>query len=214
MLFPDGTAFDDIPTEPLTSFNSASLKKLVDPAVVGRWKMAGNTLSLTFPKAKRALKKHPRGWFDGTDAVPKEGAYDIYYPMISPLPARMLGAWKNNSLVVLGTQGGGMPMVAGGSSGSWMFNRNGTFSDSEESFSSATTANMGEAYKPEGDLYSLDKGSRASAGKWRIDGPLLTLEKNGQRTLHLAFLMPYWTKNMTNTDLLIDGDRWKRPDKK
>lgn len=214
LLFPDGTAFDDIPTKPMTNFSEATLRKLVNARYVGKWKQAGKTLVLSFPKEKRTLRKHPRGWFDGKGALPTEGAYDIYYPVISPPRTRMTGAWQNNNLVVLGTAGGGTPMVAGGSSGKWLFKANGTFDDSAESFSSATTANMGDAYKPAGDLYSTSSGKRASSGKWRIDGPLLTLEKNGQRTVHLAFLMPYWTKNMTNTDLMIDGDRWKRPEKK
>lgn len=214
LLFPDGTAFDEIPTKPMTSFSEATLRKLVDARYVGKWKQAGKTLVLSFPKEKRTLRKTPRGWFDGKGAIPKDSAYDIYYPVISPPKARMTGAWQNNNLVVLGTAGGGAPMVAGGSSGKWKFNANGTFDDSQESFASATTANMGDAYKPEGDLYSNSNRKRASSGTWRIDGPLLTLEKNGQRTVHLAFLMPYWTKNMANTDLMIDGDRWKRPEKK
>lgn len=214
VLFPDGTAFDDVPTKPMTTFNEATLRKLVDPAVVGKWKQAGKTLALTFPKEKRTLRKHPHGWFDGKGAIPTDSAYDIYYPVISPPRASLTGAWQNKSLVVLGTAGGGTPMVAGGSTGKWVFNANGTFNVGEESFSSATTQNMPEMYKGGSDVVSSSSSKSSSSGKWRIDGPLLTLEKEGQRTVHLAFLMPYWTKNMTNTDLMIDGDRWKRPDKK
>ncbi len=105
-------------------------------------------------------------------------------------------------------------MVAAGSQGDWTFNADGTFSDGQKSFVSATTANMGDAYKGQGDVYSNSKRRRNSAGRWRIDGPLLTLEKDGERTVHLAFLMPYWTKNMAQTDLMIDGDRWQRPGRK
>lgn len=214
LLFPNGTAFDDIPLKPMSNFSEATLRKLVDSDVVGKWEQAGKTLVLSFPKEKRTLRKHPRGWFDGKGALPTDSAYDIYYPVISPPRGSMTGAWQNNSLVVLGTAGGGAPMVAGGSKGNWKFNANGTFSDSAESFSSATTQNMPEMYKGNGDVVATSNSKRSSSGKWRIDGPLLTLEKEGQRTVHLAFLMPYWTKNMNNTDLMIDGDRWKRPEKK
>jgi len=214
LLYPDGTAFDDVPTRPVSDFKPATLRALLDSSDVGKWKMAGNTLVLTFPKEKRTLRKHPHGWYDGEGAVPKEGAYDIYYPVISPPRGKMLGAWKHSSLMVLGTNGGGAPMVAAGSEGDWTFNANGTFANGEESFSSATTQNMPEAYKGNSDVVATGHGSRKSSGQWRIDGPLLTLEKAGQRTVHLAFLMPYWTKNMAQTDLMIDGDRWKRPDKK
>jgi hypothetical protein len=214
LLFPNGVAFDDIPTKPLANFKAATIRRLLDARDVGRWKMAGNALQLTFPRGKRTLRQHRFGWYDGEGAIPAEGAYDIYYPVIAPPRGKMLGAWKNNSLIVLGTQGGGAPMVAAGSSGDWKFNADGTFSDGSQSFTSGTTLNMGEAYKGEGDIVSTSKTKRQSSGKWRIDGPLLTLEKEGKRTVHFAFLMPHWTKNMAQTDLMIDGDRWKRPDRK
>ncbi len=104
-------------------------------------------------------------------------------------------------------------MVASGSRGDWMFNANGTFSDGAKSFTSATTANMGDAYKGDGDVVSNANRVRKSSGTWRIDGAILTLEKEGRRTVHLAFLMPYWTKNKDQTYLMIDGERWKRPGK-
>lgn len=212
LLFPDGTAFDDIPAKPLPDFSEGALRGLLDPGDVGRWKTTGDALLLTFPREKRTLRKHPNGWYAG--AVPTEGAYDIYYPVISPPRGRLLGAWQNNSLIVIGTEGGGSPMVAAGSRGDWAFNADGTFSDGEQSFTGATTQNMGEAYKGDGDVVATGHGSRKSSGKWRIDGPLLTLERDGKRTVHLAFLMPHWSKNTAQTDLMIDGDRWKRPDKK
>ena len=213
LLFPNGTAFDDIPTKPLTSFSEASIRKGLHPRDIGRWKVAGNSLVLTFDKKNRTLKKHARGWFEGKGKPEKDSAYDIYYPVISPPRARMLGLWENSELVVSGTQGGAAPMVAAGSSGVRSFNANGTFSDGRESFVSSTTQNMGDAYKGEGDVVSNNKRKSKSAGKWSISGSLLTLEQNGVRTVQLAFLMPYWTKNMANTDLMIDGDRWKRPEK-
>lgn len=214
LLFPDGTAFDDIPTKPLPDFKASTIRGLLDARDVGRWKSAGSTILLSFPRGSRTLRKHPLGWFDGTGAIPKESAYDVYYPVASPPRARLLGAWHNDSLVVMGTQGGGAPMVAAGSSGDWKFNGDGTFSDGAQSFTSATTENMGDVYKGEGDVVSTSKSKRSSSGKWSLSGPLLTIEKDGVRTVHLAFLMPHWTKNMANTDLMVDGDRWKRPAKK
>ena len=214
LLFPNGVAFDDIPLKPMASFSAASLRKALNARDVGTWKMSGNALALSFPTGKRTLKKHVFGWFDGQGAPPADSAYDIYYPVTSPPRARLLGAWQFSSLIVMGTSGGGSPMVAAGTSGNWVFNAAGTFRDGSESFTSATTTNMGDAYKGEGDVTSTSNRRKSSSGKWRLDGPLLTLEKDGQRTVHLAFLMPHWTKNQNATDLMIDGDRWKRPEKK
>lgn len=214
VLFPDGTAFDEVPDKPISSFSVAGLRKIVKPIYIGRWKVAGNTLTLNFPNKSRTLRKHPHGWADTADKPPEDSAYGVYYPVVSPPRAQMLGAWKFSSLMVMGTSGGGTPMVAAGTSGDWIFGADGTFRDGSTSFVSGTTTNMGNVFKGEGDVTQTGHRNQSSSGKWRIDGPLLTLEKNGQRTVHLAFLMPYWTKNAANTDLMIDGDRWKRPEKK
>lgn len=214
LLFPGGVAFDDIPTKPIAQWNVATLRKTLDARDAGSWKMSGNALSLSFPRGNRTLKKHKFGWFDGKGAPPADSAYDIYYPVTAPPRAKLPGAWQFSSLIVMGTNGGGAPMVAAGTSGNWVFNADGTFRDGSESFTSATTTNMGEAYKGDGDVTSTGTRRQSSSGKWNLNGALLTLEKDGQRTVHLAFLMPHWTKNQNNTDLMIDGDRWKRPERK
>ena len=214
VLFPDGTAFDEVPDKPITTFNVATLRKIVKPMYIGRWKVTGNTLTLNFPNKSRTLRKHPHGWADNADKPPKDSAYGIYYPVTAAPRTRILGAWKFSSLMVMGTNGGGTPMVAAGTTGNWIFNGDGTFSDGSESFVSGTTTNMGDIYKGSGNVTQTGHRRQSSSGKWRLDGPLLTLEKNGQRTVHLAFLMPHWSKNPADTDLMIDGDRWKRPEKK
>lgn len=214
VLFPDGSAFDYIDGKPLDEFTSDTVSTLVHPNRAGTWKETGNTLTLTFPKETRTLRKNRLGWFDGKDEIPKDRDYNIYYPVISPPRAKLFGEWKSKSLITLGTVGGSAPMVAAGSEGNWVFNADGTFNDSAEKFVSATTANMGEPFKTGGDMDSYDKSKKSSAGKWRIDGPLLTLEKDGVRTVHLAFILPYWSKDPKDTTLLIDGDRWERPENK
>lgn len=214
VLFPNGTAFDEVPEKPIARFDVATLRTIVDSRSIGQWKTAGKTLVLNFPRGQRTLRKHPKGWFDGTGALPTDSAYDIYYPVTTPPRARLLGNWQFKSLIAMGTVGGTAPMVAHGETGQWNFKADGTWSDGSQTFTSATTTNMGEAYGGKnGGVTSLDKSRQSSAGKWRIDGPLLTLEKNGQRTVHLAFLMPNWSKNPGVTDLMIDGDRWTRPKK-
>lgn len=199
LLFPDGTAFDDIPDKPLPSFSAATLRKMLPARNVGRWKETGKTLLLTFPGGKRTLAKGPKGWFD-TQGVQQKGPYHIYFPIGGPPRARLVGAWESQRRTVLGTAGGEAPMVTAGSSGDWIFNANGTYSDGKTSFASATS----------GGAFSASVRQSQSEGKWRLDGPLLTLEKNGERTVHLAFLLPHWTSNGPSSTFLIDGDRWER----
>lgn len=220
LLFPDGTAFDGIPSKPLPSFDVATLKAALEPDETGQWKIEGDTLVLSFPKSKseprRMLKRHPKGWYAG-DGAAGDSAYDIYYPVVAPTRQTMLGAWENSNLNSVGMMGGGAPMVTVGSNGSFYFNSDGTYSNERKSFASSTTANMGDAFR--GDLsvgiYHDDK-TRA-AGRWRLDDVLLTTEKDGRRSIQLAFVLPHWGQGKginENPDLMITGDWWRRPEDK
>ena len=217
ILFPSGAAFIDIPSKPVSAFDEATLRASVKPFYVGTWKKSGNTLVLNFPNATRdkvvTLRKVPKGWYDGTRKLDTETAYNTYFPIIPLTPAQLAGAWKTQSLTTMGMAGGAAPMVAAGSNGSRVFNANGTFSGGSKSFASATTANMGDAFTPGGNVGVYRAGEKRDAGRWRLDGPLLTLEQNNQRTVAPAFILPNWKKSGP-PDILINGDWWKRPDNK
>lgn len=217
MLFPSGAAFADIPTKPVTSFDEATLRPLLKPYDIGTWKQTGGTMILSFPNKSSdkmvTLHKVARGWYDGTGQPKPDGAYDVYYPVIPLTPKILAGPWMSKSLVTAGTNGGGAPMVAAGSTGNRVFYTNGTYSDARESFTSATTINMGSAFKGEGDVVSTSNRKSSETGLWRVDGPLLTLQKNNERLVCVAFVMPNWGPP-SKPDVMIDGDRWKRPEKK
>ena len=128
-------------------------------------------------------------------------------------PAQIAGPWKSESLVTMGVAGGAAPMVVHGSSGKRVFNPNGTFAGGSESFTSATTANVGDGFKSGGDVGFYGTNGKKGAGRWRLDGPLITMESEGKRTVTLAFVLPNWNKTGP-PEILIDGDWWQRPEKK
>lgn len=216
ILFPSGAAFTDIPSKPVAQFDEVTLRASLKPFDVGTWKQNGNTITLTFPNKKRdqvtTLHKVPRGWYDGDDKPDPESAYETYFPVVLLTPDKLTGAWSSKSLTTMGMMGGGAPMVAAGSNSDRTFQSNGTFTGGKKSFASSTTANMGDAFKSGGDVGVYGTNNKSSAGRWRLDGPLLTMEQNGQRTVTLAYILPHWNKSGV-TELLIDGDWWKRPEK-
>ena len=210
ILFPDGAAFSDLPPKPVASFDEATLKASVKPFYVGTWKKSGSTLTLSFPNATRdkvvVLHKVPKGWYDGSP-VKTDDSYNTYFPVRLLTPQSLAGAWKTQSLTTMGMAGGAAPMVAAGSSGTRVYNANGTFSGGSKSFASATTQNPDT-----GNVGVYGKNQKNGAGRWRLDGPLLTMEEGGRRTVTTAFILPNWKKNGP-PDVLIDGDWWKRPEK-
>ena len=205
LLFPDGTAFDDIPSEPITSFDPATIRGSIKPWKVGRWEKQGATIVLSFPdneqRPRRVLRKHPKGWTEETGKT--EGSYDVYFPVL-PIPKQLIGgAWSNKNLTTMGFPGGMTPMVASGSTGDFLFNADGTYSNTRESFAGAT----GET------VVSAHTRSQSAIGRWRLDDLLLTLEKDGERTVQVAFVMPNWSSDPI-PDLMIGGNRWERPNDK
>lgn len=216
ILFPDGAAFTDLPSKPVAQFDEATLRTALKPYDVGTWKQSGDSLTLNFPNKKRdqvtTLRKTPRGWYDGTGAIDPTNAYNTYFPVIPVTPQQIQGAWHSKSLTTMGFAGGAAPMVAAGSSSDRVFHPDGTFSGGKNSFASATTANVGDAFKTGGDVGVYNNNNKQQAGRWRLDGPLLTMDMNGQRMVTLAFILPNWNKSGV-PELLIDGDWWLRPEK-
>jgi hypothetical protein len=72
---------------------------------------------------------------------------------------------------------------------------------------------MGDGFKTGGDVGTYGTKNKKGAGRWRLDGPLITMESEGKRTVALAFILPHWSKE-GRADILIDGDWWKRPENK
>ncbi len=217
ILFPDGSAFLDVPSKPIARFDAAALRAGLSKFDVGTWKMANGAIALSFPnkrEPKMTLRKHARGWYDASEKTPPkpDSAYDVYFPIVTPTAQTLRGAWKSQSLTTMGTMGGGAPMVAAGRTGNRVYRPDGTFSDASVRFASATTANMGDAFKGGGDVTTNSERKSGGVGHWRLDGPLLTTEINGVRAVQLAFILPYWGKK-ENPDLLINGDWWERPEK-
>jgi hypothetical protein len=216
LLYPDGTAFDDLPDKPVSRFDEETLRKAVASRHVGTWKQQGDTIVLHFDGQKqpqRVLRRHPKGWFDGKGKEKPRGSYDIYFPVLPVSKQTLQGEWRNKELTSMGTVGGAVPMVAAGSSGRLLFRPDGTFTTSADRFASATTGNVGEAYKAGGDVGVLSKKQTGGGGQWRLDGLLLTLDQDGKRMVRLLFALPNWGKKGEAPDLLLDGQRWERPAK-
>ena len=207
ILFPGGAAFTDIPSKPVAQFDAATLHAGLKPFDIGTWKQAGNTIVLTFPAKQRdkvtILRKVPRGWYDGEGTADPKSAYNTYFPVVPLTPAQIVGPWKTESLITMGFVGGAAPVVAHGSSGSRVFNANGTFAGGSESFTSATTDSVG--------VYG--NNNKKGAGRWRLDGPLITIETDGKRSVSPAFVLPNWNKTGP-PEILLNGDWWLRPEKK
>lgn len=210
VLFPGGRAFNDVPDKPLPNFSEASLAKYLHPRDVGTWRQNGSNLTLTFNGKTTSYVKEAStgGW---TEPDHKSGNFDVYYPIKLATKEQLVGKWKNKNLTTMGMMGGGAPMVAAGSNNDLTMNADGTFVKAGKSFASATTANMGDAFKTGGDTTVAGTGHHGAAGQWRIDGPLMTTVENGRRGVQVVFILPHWGKDTDSPEILIQGDRWSRP---
>jgi hypothetical protein len=209
LMFPDGTAFNEVPNDPLPRFDIPTLKQALHPTDIGTWKVNGKQLTLTFDGKSESYKKHPTGGWAEADY--KDGSFGVYFPVKIATKQQLLGEWEHKSLTTMGMAGGGTPMVAAGSNSQLVFTASGTFSKAGKSFASVTTANMGDAFKTGGDVTSNGGRSNSSQGRWRLDGPLLTTVENGQRRILVAFILPKWGKPTDAPEILIQGDRYFRP---
>lgn len=216
ILFPDGTAVLRYPSEPVAAFTPAAVRAAFEPEDrdrrVGTWRASPDVLELTFAGETKRLVKAPRGgWYDGAETPDADESYDTYFPVITATMEQLLGPWENESVYVSGVPGGATGMIAAGSSGNRVFYADGTFSEDRDSFTSVTNANVGDGFRV-GDgsygVYGSNKGQ--SAGRWRLDGTVLTVERDGVVSVMPAFIMPEWSS--TQTDVWIGTDYWQRPE--
>ncbi len=187
ILFPDGTAFDSAPNRPVAAFDPAHVAPYVRSDDVGRWSVAGDRMTLTYPARREptvSLRKVGEAWTDDADAT-EESAWNVVRRVLPGSAAKLQGRWSTSSIAVsggaigAGTTGGGGPMVASSSSGTIAF-RGDRYSDSASSFASTTT----------NDTAVSASGGTKGTGRFRLDGLLLTREKDGRRGIELCFLLP------------------------
>ena len=215
LLFPDGTAVEDYPSDPVASFTPSAVRAALEPddraQYVGTWRRAGDEIALTFDGETRRLRRTPRGWYDGDETPVPDDSYDVYFPAVPLTREQLLGPWETQSLYVSGTAGGAAPMVALGSSGARVFYADGTFSEDRESFASVTDANVGDGFRAgAGTVGVYDTNRGRAAGRWRLDGLVLTLEWDGATSAVPAFVMPEWS--VTDTDIWVGDRYWERPE--
>ncbi len=206
VLFPDGTAFDEVPGGLLASFDPATLRAALTAEDkeehVGTWRQEGNSLVLTFAGKTRQLPRVKRGWWDDEDPPDPDTPYKTYFPILQATTEDLLGPWVSESLFTMGVPGG--DLIASGSTKNRVFFADGTFTEDQDRFVSATGEIAGSTYG------AFGTNDASVAGRWRIDGPLLTLEQDGQRGVVLAFILPEWDDE--DGDLWIGGDWWDRPE--
>ena len=202
VLFPDGTAFTDLPSGPVPNFTVASLRAALRPVYVGRWSQTGNKLTVKTGKDTDVYVKDPSGGWADPDQ--KSGEFGIYFPVLPASAASIAGAWHNETLVSVGVAGGAGPMTYGGGTGDLVFARNGTFAKAGKGFATSSSSM--------GGVSAVGKGRQAQ-GQWRLDGLMLTTVQNGQRGVQLLYVMPHWKKSGEAPDIMIQGSRWSRPEK-
>ncbi len=206
VLFPDGTAFDEMPSGVVTSFDPATLRAALtaegEQAHVGTGRREDDALVLSFEGETRRLPRVERGWWDDEDSPDPDTPYKTYFPVLYANAEDILGPWVSESLLTVGVPGGNF--TASGSTAKRVFFADGTFTEDRDRFVSATNEIAGSTY---GVFGSNDA---SVAGRWRIDGPLLTLEKGDQLDVVLAFILPEWDDE--SGDLWIGGDWWDRPE--
>ena len=188
LLFPDGTAINELPRGPIANLDLATLKAALDPASIGRWKQLGDHLDLTFGGKTTTYVKDSAsdGW-----ANPKQrkDQWFIYFPVIAPTAALLEGGWQSKNVSGIGMlPGGATPKVIAGVSGDLVFLPDGTFAKAGRSFALGTTVNMGPAFKVGPDVMATQQRSSDSKGQWRLDGLQLTTLENGRRGVQLVLL--------------------------
>ncbi|MEL6770540.1 MAG: hypothetical protein AAFP18_05695 [Bacteroidota bacterium] len=217
LLYPDGTAFLETPQAPVANFAPATLRAAFaqerrGERHVGTWRRDATTLTLTFDGETRTLPRTSRGWWDRDSPPDESNGHHTFFPVVLATPEHMVGPWVSSSLIVAGTPGGAAPQVAAGSTTNRVFYGDGTYAEDSESFVSATDANVGSGYGGGSTFGLFSENEGQAAGRWRLDGPLMTIETGGQRQVLLAFIMPEWSKDNPNSDTWVGDDFWERPD--
>lgn len=206
VLFPDGTAFDEMPSGLVASFDPATLRTALaaedKQEHVGTWRREGNSLVLSFAGKTRHLPQVERGWWDDEDPPDTDTPYKTYFPVLYASTEDILGPWKSESLFTVGMPGG--DFTASGTTKNRVFFADGTFTEDEDRFVSSTVELSGGTYG------AFGTNDASVAGRWRIDGPLLSIEEDGQWGVVLAFILPEWDDE--DGDLWIGGDWWDRPE--
>ena len=113
----------------------------------------------------------------------------------------MQGQWTTRSFSVSGGLGG-TPTIASDATGTLVF-RGDRYAAGRAGLVSVGSADAA------GGFSNRSRGG----GRFRLDGLLLTREKDGKRGVELCFLMPNWDGKVPKT-FWIGGDRYERPKKK
>ena len=214
LLFPDGTAINNLPRGPIANLELTTLKAALDPTSVGRWKQLGNHLDLTFGGKTTTFEKDfaSGGW---ADPKQRKDQWFIYFPVIAPTAALLEGGWQSKGVSGVGMMpGGATPKVIAGVSGDLVFLPDGTFAKAGRGFALGTTVNMGPAFEVGPDVMATEQRSSNSKGQWRLDGLQLTTLENGRRGVQLVYFLPHFTSDNKPTDIMIQGMRWFRPQQK
>ena len=208
ILFPDGTAANRLPSGTVPALTVRAFRDAwtdeQEGWYLGTWRVGPDGLALTFKGETRVLAREPRGWSDPDGRAPSGRARGVFFPG-TPLTADDLaGPWEATSVRVAGLGLGGSSVAT--SSAQRTFFRDGTFG--------ATSQQSYRASIPNGaaDDWDVDqRGESASAGRWSLDGLVLTLEADGERVAVPAFRLPHWGDGGPDGDVWIGRGIWSRP---
>ena len=211
-LFPDGTAVQEYPEGPVAAFTPAAIRQAFPPEdraeSVGTWRKQGGALVLTFAGETRRLPRTPKGWHDvENDDLdgPSWDGYHVYLPASAIGAGQLSGPWEMEDLFLAGTPGSTLaPVVSGGRTGARVFYGDGTFSEVTRSGLRVVAPDWATGTYPT----SRSNAGQAS-GRWRLDGSVLTIDRDGARTVLLAMLMPEYDDE--DVAVWIGTDHWTRP---
>ena len=182
-LFADGSAYKALPPAALADFDVAASRGQ-RPAAWGEWRREGERLEVRWPNAgakggeKAADWTAPRKWFALT--VPDDGlALDALYTMAG-----------------VASQGGLSDTTFATGWKEIRFHPDGRF---EQSAGGSVSSNQG-------NTSLVTRGSRASAGRYRITGPMLELRYDDGRAVRASLFF----SSADRKTMLLNGARLRK----
>ena len=183
VLFPDGTAINELPAEPVASFSPAAIRATFDPddrpARVGTWRRSDSVLTLTFDGDSQSFARISKGWWDGEEPLDPDATDGIYLPTRPLAASDLIGEWETAEAYAANALTGD------------------EFDISEAVFS----------FGPGGVLI-VDGPDERTTGRWSLDGVWLSVELAGQASVLPAYTVSEEDREDPPSEIWIGDMLW------